>query len=86
MMGWNSGWTGPWMWLVMGTFWLLLIGLGVGIVVKLLPSGAAGSPPQPPAPESPLEVLDRRLARGEIDVQTYQDTRAALLAARREQK
>lgn len=82
MMGWNGGWIGPWMWLSMAAFWVLLIGLGVVLVVKLLQS-PSGSPHPPPVPESPLEVLDRRLALGEIDVQTYQDTRAALLAARR---
>jgi putative membrane protein len=32
--------------------------------------------------ESPFEILDRRLATGEIDVPTYQQLRAALLESR----
>ncbi len=32
--------------------------------------------------ESPFEILDRRLAAGEIDVPTYQQLRAALLESR----
>lgn len=87
MMG-GYGWgMVPWMWVFMGVFWVLLIGLIVWLVVKLLPgggpatSGAAGQ-----AGGSALEMLDRRLAAGEIDVQTYHEIRAALLAARREQR
>ena len=32
--------------------------------------------------ESPFEILDRRLAAGEIDIPTYQQLRAALLESR----
>lgn len=39
-------------------------------------------PGQPVAPESPFDVLDRRLAAGEIDLDSYQALRAALIAAR----
>lgn len=39
------------------------------------PPPAASAAPTPP---DPLEVLDLRLARGEVDVETYQATRAAL--------
>lgn len=44
--------------------------------------------PTAPAPggvgyvESPFEILDRRLAAGEIDVATYQQLRSALLESR----
>jgi putative membrane protein len=48
-----------------------------------------GAPVQPAVPaqptgaqESPVEILDRRFARGEIDLETYQTHRAALIAAR----
>ena len=39
-------------------------------------------PPVPPYVESPFEILDRRLAAGEIDLPTYQQLRQALLDAR----
>lgn len=42
--------------------------------------GAQG--PWTQGPESPFEVLDRRLATGEIDVDTYRQLRAALLESR----
>lgn len=51
--------------------------------------GPVPVPPVPSAPaggvryaESPFEILDRRLAAGEIDVPTYQQLRAALLESR----
>jgi len=36
--------------------------------------------------ESPLEILDRRLATGEIDLPTWQAQRAAILGAQRERR
>ena len=45
--------------------------------------GMAGPPPLGPGyVESPFEILDRRLAAGEIDLPTYQQLRAALLESR----
>ena len=53
-----------------------------------VPRQAAGLPPTAPGAygtgyvESPFQILDRRLAAGEIDVPTYQQLRAALLESR----
>jgi putative membrane protein len=89
MMGWyGSGMSGG-LWVFMGLFWIILIAAIIWLVVRLLPSGArTGATPvaaagsvRPQLP-SPLEVLDGRLARGEIDLETYQAHRAALVAAR----
>lgn len=41
-----------------------------------------GQGPTGPGGESAFEVLDRRLATGEIDVDTYRQLRAALLESR----
>ena len=86
MMGWYGGGMGVGMWVFMGVFWVALIVLIVWLVVKLLPSkaqtGASPAVPQLPAAESPLEILDRRFARGEVDLETYQAQRAALIEAR----
>ena len=79
-MGWYGGGMGPFGWLAMGVFWLILIGLIVWLVIRLLPGSSAGATRD--TGEAPLEILDRRLASGEIDLDTWQAQRAALLAAR----
>ncbi|MEP7036484.1 MAG: SHOCT domain-containing protein [Dermatophilaceae bacterium] len=76
MMGSYGNGMGSLGWLAMGAFWLLLIGLIVWLVMRLLPgsdNGTAGK-----AGDSPLAILDRRLAKGEIDVPAWQAQRAAL--------
>ncbi len=84
MMGWYGGGMGWGGWFGMGLFWLLLLAVIVFLVVRLLPgagqsgSGQGGGQRQ----ESPEEILDRRFAQGEIDVETYQMQRAALVQAR----
>jgi putative membrane protein len=78
MMGYGWG-MGPFGWIMMGLFWLVVIGLIVWAVVALLPGtrssgGTAG--------ERPEEILDRRFATGEIDVEQYRKAREELAAAR----
>ena len=63
-------------WLGMGVFWLLLLGLIVWLVMRLLP-GSSGQTPSPTG-DSAMEILDRRMANGEIDVPAWQSQRAAL--------
>jgi putative membrane protein len=75
--GWGMGW-GAWMF--MGLFWLVLLGVILFLVVRLLPGAGSGGG-RPPA-ESPEDILDKRFARGEIDLETYQAQRAALAQAR----
>jgi putative membrane protein len=81
MMGWYGGGMGPLGFLAMGVFWLILLGLIVWLVVRLVPGSSGGT--MHPAGESPLEILDRRLARGELDLETWQAQRAALIAGRK---
>jgi putative membrane protein len=71
-------------WLAMGVFWLMVLGLIAWLVVRLLPGGSTAT--ARPMGESPLEILDRRLASGEIDLPTWQAQRAAILGAQREGK
>jgi len=88
-MYWFGG-MGPAMWVGAGLFWVLLLGAIVWLVVELVssrqrpevPSGPTGAPAGAPAPESPLAVLDRRLAAGEVDIETYQRVRTELLEPR----
>ena len=79
MMGGYGGGMGPVGWVFMGLFWVVLFGFIAWALVRLLPSGH-GAPGRDH--ESPEEILDRRFARGEIDLETYQAQRAALVAAR----
>ena len=75
-------------WVFMGLFWVLLIAAIVWLVVALARSGHRaddGVPVTPPptafgsaSSRSPLGLLDRRLAAGEIDLVAYQQVRAAL--------
>jgi putative membrane protein len=81
MMRWYGG-MGPFGWLAMGVFWFILLGLIAWLVVRLLPGSSTGA--TRPMGESPLEILDRRLASGEIDLPTWQAQRAALLGAQRD--
>jgi putative membrane protein len=80
MMGWYGGGMGPLGLFAMGFFWLMLLGLIVWLVVRLLPASSTGTTRD--TSESALDILDRRLAGGEIDLETWQAQRAALLAAR----
>jgi len=56
-------------WIVMILFWTVLVLLVVWAVSQFRPA---------PTAERPLEILDRRLARGEIDADTYEQLRAKL--------
>jgi len=67
-------------WVGMGVFWLILLGLIVWLVVRLLPGSSSGGRRRSSG-ESEVEILDRRLANGEIDTQAWQAQRAALLGA-----
>ena len=84
MMGWYGGGMGALGWLAMGVFWVFLLGLIVWLVIRLLP--ASGELPTRTTGESAVEILDQRLASGEIDLETWQAQRAALLAAQRDVK
>jgi putative membrane protein len=72
--------------IAMVVFWLVLIALIVWAVSRLLPGREVRQGPSASAQETPEEILDRRFARGEVDLETYQLQRAALASARGESK
>lgn len=91
MMDWYGGGfygAAPFMWVGMGLFWIILIGLVVFLVLRLLPGG--GSSSQAPAASDPRagetaeQILDRLFATGEIDEQTYRARRGALSEMRKQ--
>jgi len=84
MMGWYGGGMAAFGMLAMGVFWLAPLGLIIWLVVRLLPASGGGT--GRPAGESALEILDRRLASGGIDLETWQAQRGALVAAQLHRK
>jgi putative membrane protein len=85
MMGWyGNGGMGSIGWLGMGVFWLVLLGLIVWLVVRLLPESGAGATCD--TGESALEILDRRLASGQIDTAAWQAQRVALQGVQDDRK
>lgn len=85
MNGWNGGmgWTG---WFFMSILWVVLLVVIVWAAAQLFPGrrdgvatagGPATLPPAAPT-EDARQILDRRLATGEIDVETYERLRDTL--------
>lgn len=74
-IGW--GW-----WLLMSFGMVAFWGLVIWGIVTLVRGGSSGA--EQPAVESdrPLDVLQRRLARGEISVEEYEELRDALIGRR----
>jgi uncharacterized membrane protein len=77
MMYWgNHMGTGDWIFSILGT--LIIIGLIVGLIVWIVsPNSRSQSSPDTTG-ESAREILDRRLANGEITAQDYKQLREAL--------
>ena len=62
-------------WLLMSVLWVALIALIVWAVANLFPRGGRNTSD---LAERPEEILDRRLASGEIDADTYDTLRGKL--------
>jgi putative membrane protein len=79
MDGYGMGGAG---WLMMATAWVALVVIVVFAVTRIFPRHDGHDPTlgaSSVAPERPLAILDRRLASGEIDVETYDRLRERLL-------
>jgi putative membrane protein len=80
MMDWNDGYHWGWglsMGIVMLLFWILVIGAVVLLVRWLVNSSQRANTASPLKPRA-QELLDERLARGEISVAEYRERTAAL--------
>lgn len=80
---------GPWCaqmgvggWVGTGAFWLVVVALVVWGVSRLFPTRQGSSSQGPSQGPSPQDVLDARLASGDIDPATYRALREELDAAR----
>ena len=62
-------------------FWAVVIGLIVWLVSSLVSGRRAGNPPASttPPPESTLDILQKRYARGEITKAEYEELRRDLV-------
>jgi putative membrane protein len=70
--GWGMGVAG---WVFMGLFWIVVIGGVVWAIVSLLPGSQSGGRGRT---ETAQEILDRRFALGELDVEQYRQVREEL--------
>lgn len=77
----NGEWMHGWRWEFgmwgMGLFWVVLVVLLVVLVVRLVADRSPAREP-PRGDETPLEILKRRYARGEIDRAEYEERRRDL--------
>ncbi|MFB9180716.1 SHOCT domain-containing protein [Dactylosporangium sucinum] len=64
--------------MLMTLLWIGLVALIVWAVVRLV-QDRGGRGPARHHGETPLEILDRRFARGDIDAEAYERTRQTLL-------
>ena len=76
---WGWGWGSGWM-LVMMLGWVVLLGFGIWAVVAL--TRGQSRPPTVPRTEAPQEILDRRLASGEITSAEYLEARELMESQR----
>jgi|SRR5450756_351292 putative membrane protein len=77
MMYWgNHMGTGDWIFSIFGT--LIILALIVGLIVWLVSPSSRSDTGPTASRESADEILDRRLASGELTVDQYQQLRAAL--------
>lgn len=86
MMNGVNGGMGAGGWLFMSLFWVLLLVVIVWAAAHLFPgrrdaAAIATGPAAEPPVERPQQILDRRLASGEIDVATYEQLRKTLAKA-----
>lgn len=78
MMNWSEG-MGTTGWVLMSVFWMILIVAVAWAAATWF--GRADRPGVAVIAERPQEILDRRLASGEIDAATYEALRTKLRAA-----
>lgn len=81
MDGWDSGMT-TFGWVMMALVWIGLVAVIVWALANLFPQRSTSE--SSPSAEGPEEILDRRLARGEVDLATYDELAAKLRGARSE--
>ena len=79
MMNGSNGMTngGFWLMLLVGLFLVALLGLAIYLALRVKPAPPSGGPVESAAP-SPRDILDLRLARGDISPEDYSTARPLL--------
>jgi putative membrane protein len=78
MDGWDTS-MGLLGWTLMVILWIALVALIGVAIARLLPTSTRSAPEaEGEGHPSPARLLDERLARGEIDLETYERLREAL--------
>lgn len=78
MDGWGWGWTWG-MGMIHGFLWWVLVILGIVVLARLLARGSGTPSVQPgAAPETALEIVEKRYARGEIGKEEFEEKRRDL--------
>lgn len=67
--GMGFGWFGM---IFMGLFWIVIIGLSIWLLSKIFPQNHGA---QSTGGETPLDILKRRYARGELSKEEYETIR-----------
>ena len=75
-MDWHFGGWGVGMMLVMVLFWALVV-VGIVYLVRWVAEAGRG-PARPASEETPLEILQKRYARGELNRDQYEQMRQDL--------
>jgi len=79
MMRYGDGGVGWGGWIAMVAMMVVFWGAIAWVIVTLIRRPSSGAPgPAERAPSPPLQILDERYARGEIDDEEYQRRRAVL--------
>ena len=77
--GWGWGWTWG-LGMIHGLLWWVFVILGIVLLLRLLGRGGGGASATPPPapPETALDILKKRYARGEIDKAEFEEKRRDL--------
>ena len=76
-MGGEWGWGGMFLGPLFGILFIAAIAVAIILVVRALGGGAAPGRPRS-EDRTALDILDERFARGEIDIQEYEDRKRVL--------
>ena len=87
MMGWyNDGSTGAGGWiamiLMMSLFWGAVVFVGV-MLFRGTSTGRDSAPTDRTSFRDPMDILDERFARGELEIEEYEARKAVLLTTKR---
>jgi putative membrane protein len=74
----TDGWGWSWgMGIIHGLLWWVILILGIIVLVRLLGRDASRTPAAP-SPETALDILKKRYARGEIGKQEFEEKKRDL--------